>query len=64
MGIGPPFFMLGALVPLNGWNQIPVSFGSSVPVPALVLRHPSAPLSCWFSLEQGIKNKFVNYKKI
>ncbi|MBS6645362.1 MAG: hypothetical protein KH366_17420, partial [Clostridiaceae bacterium] len=40
------FFMLGVLVPLNGWNQIPVSFGSSVPVPALVLRHPSAPLFC------------------
>ena len=46
MGIGPPSFMLKTLVPLNGWNQIPVSFGSSVQVPALVLRHPSAPLFC------------------
>ena len=46
MGIGPPFFMLGVLVPLNGWNQILVSFGSSVQVPALVLRHPPAPLFC------------------
>ena len=46
MGIGPLFFMLGALVPLNGWNQIPVSFGSSVQVPALVLRPPPSLLSC------------------
>ena len=58
MGIAPPFSLLKALVPLNGWNQIPVSFGTSVQVPALVLRHPPSPLSCWFSLEQGIKNNF------
>ena len=57
MGIGPPSFMLEALVQLNGWNQIPVSFVSPAPVPGLVSRHPVSPLPCWFSLEQEIKIK-------
>ena len=60
MGIGPPFPMLEALVQLNGWNQIPVSFVSPVPVPGLVLRHPDVPLSCWFSLAQVIKYNYEN----
>ena len=64
MGIGPPFFMMEALVQLNGWNQIPVSFVSPAPVPGLVPRYPDSPRSRWFSLDLVIKNNFVNYKKI
>ena len=38
MGIAPPFFILKALVPLNGRNQIPAAFGPPLSPPGLILR--------------------------
>ena len=38
MGIAPPFFILKALVPLNGRNQIPVTFDPPLGPPGLIFR--------------------------
>ena len=38
--------VLKALVPLNGWNQIPVSPVSPAPLPGLLPRHSVSPLPC------------------